>query len=301
MFSTTTITDSTGTILQRFRYSAFGQVTYLNPDFTETTTNTTDWQVFLHGEYYDTDTQWCNYGYRYYVANFGVWTNRDPLKIKSAENLYCMSKNDLNNKFEFLGLVPAASPEEAVRIGDLHIVWGVISAWEILGWKFAPRLAKHSLACGGDRTAETDEINALKTHPDFKKIFNMNLVEKYACQEGTGKYSCNETVGYTFGGKAVYSDIGSAYGHVTYYSDITVTGPTNKITVVIKFKFSDPYDFHPEKKGWMDPVSAFNRLQKNGLASIYKNSGEFEKKYTCCKKTKFLGIFGRGCKCTEIQ
>ncbi|MDR1496909.1 MAG: hypothetical protein LBS59_00635 [Puniceicoccales bacterium] len=107
MLSTTALVDTTGTVTQRLNYTAFGIPTFLSPDFT-TTTNTTDWQVLLHGEYYDLDTLWSNYGYRYYIVNNGRWTVRELLGERADINLYRYIMNNAISAFDAYGFeIPA--------------------------------------------------------------------------------------------------------------------------------------------------------------------------------------------------
>jgi RHS repeat-associated protein len=122
MFSTTAIADSDGVIQQRFRYTAFGTVSYMMPDFTDTPANPVNWQILLHGEYYDEDTKWSNYGYRVYIPILGRWINRDPIEEKDDMNLYGFCKNDSLNKSDMQGKgVPGVIGGGALIIG---IVWG---------------------------------------------------------------------------------------------------------------------------------------------------------------------------------
>jgi RHS repeat-associated protein len=104
MLSTTAIADTTGEIQQRFRYTAFGTVTNMTPDFIDIPTNPNNWQVLLHGEYYDEDTQWSNYGYRYYVANNGRWIMRELLAEPADTNLYRYTMNNATSAFDMYGL-----------------------------------------------------------------------------------------------------------------------------------------------------------------------------------------------------
>jgi RHS repeat-associated protein len=104
MFSTTAIANTTGEIQQRLRYTAFGRPTHMSPDFTPSPANPTAWQVLLHGEYYDEDTKWSNYGYRYYSAMIGRWEKRDLINERDNINLYCFVKNTPVAFFDAYGL-----------------------------------------------------------------------------------------------------------------------------------------------------------------------------------------------------
>ncbi len=125
MGSVTTIADATGAPKQRFSYSAFGQVTRLNPDFSSVTADTILWNVLFHGESYDLDTAWANYGYRYYSPILGKWLSRDPIAERGGNNLYHFTYNNAVNKSDWLGL---AAPAVAAPIYVTGIGLGALEA-----------------------------------------------------------------------------------------------------------------------------------------------------------------------------
>jgi RHS repeat-associated protein len=135
MFSTTAIADATGTVTQRLNYTAFGIPTFLTPDFT-TTTNTTDWQVLLHGEYYDTDTLWSNYGYRYHSCAIGKWITRDRIGEVEDVNLTRVAKNNLISLNDKYGLATSAIIDDGCQCGecteDDEFDWGCGERGEII-------------------------------------------------------------------------------------------------------------------------------------------------------------------------
>jgi RHS repeat-associated protein len=134
MYSTTAIASADGTIQQRFRYTAFGTPTFMGADFSPAT-NANEWQALLHGEYYDLDTVWSNYGYRYYVAILGRWGNVDPEKILDGNNLFSFVRNQIPNARDFLGLRQnwgAATQEVVISPGSLANVTKFIDCvWEL--------------------------------------------------------------------------------------------------------------------------------------------------------------------------
>ena len=92
MLSATATYDASGTVLQRYRYTAFGDVTVMDAAFNPWSgTDSVDWQVLFHGEYADDATGWYNYGYRYYLPKLGRWPSRDPIDEVGGVNLYAMS------------------------------------------------------------------------------------------------------------------------------------------------------------------------------------------------------------------
>ena len=55
-------------------------------------------------KYYDEETGWYYYGYRYYDPVTGRWPSRDPIEEQGGINLYGFVSNDGVNRWDFLGL-----------------------------------------------------------------------------------------------------------------------------------------------------------------------------------------------------
>ncbi|MEI7913056.1 MAG: RHS repeat-associated core domain-containing protein, partial [Verrucomicrobiota bacterium] len=105
MGSTTAITDIYGTVVERYRYTAFGALTVLAPGFTQRDASLYAWNVLFHGETADAPTGWYNYGYRYYDPVMGRWPSRDPIGERGGLNLYGFVRNDGVNWTDYLGLL----------------------------------------------------------------------------------------------------------------------------------------------------------------------------------------------------
>ena len=56
-------------------------------------------------KYYDEETGWYYYGYRYYGPQTGRWPSRDPINERGGINLYGFVGNDGVNRLDYLGLV----------------------------------------------------------------------------------------------------------------------------------------------------------------------------------------------------
>ena len=101
--------DATGTVVERYAYSAFGMPTFLNADFTpvEGSASALFWNFLFHAEFSDPQTGWFNYGYRYYLPELGRWPSRDAVEKASSANLYAYVDNRPLGGIDLLGLSPA--------------------------------------------------------------------------------------------------------------------------------------------------------------------------------------------------
>lgn len=55
-------------------------------------------------KYFDVEFDGDYYGFRYYIAPLGRWSNRDPIAEKGGENLYRMARNQAVSSIDLLGL-----------------------------------------------------------------------------------------------------------------------------------------------------------------------------------------------------
>ncbi len=87
-WNTVAITDAVGDVQQRFRYSAYGQLTRLNTDGSITIgLDDVLWETLYAGYRYDHTTGFYCVRYRYLHALLGEWISRDPLGY-TATSLY---------------------------------------------------------------------------------------------------------------------------------------------------------------------------------------------------------------------
>ncbi|MDR1818273.1 MAG: hypothetical protein LBR07_08955 [Puniceicoccales bacterium] len=93
MFSTTAIILSSGTVVQRFNYSAFGIPTLVDSNFSNAMLNSSNWAILFHGEEYDSDVKLSNYGIRASSPLIGRWTSSLKIKYESASNLFSEFSN----------------------------------------------------------------------------------------------------------------------------------------------------------------------------------------------------------------
>ena len=82
--------EATGTVVERFVYDAYGNVTELDPDdFTAYTGTDYDWEYTYTTRRLDDETGLMYYRHRYYDADLGQFVSRDPIGYWAGDgNLY---------------------------------------------------------------------------------------------------------------------------------------------------------------------------------------------------------------------
>jgi RHS repeat-associated protein len=90
-YNVTAVIDETGTVLERYHYTPYGEVTTLNPDFTVFSTSGYSAIGNNHlftGRERDGVTGLQLNRWRYYHAPLGRWLTRDPIEYEGGPNLY---------------------------------------------------------------------------------------------------------------------------------------------------------------------------------------------------------------------
>jgi RHS repeat-associated protein len=103
-FSPAAITNQTGAVTERYTFSAFGVESILAPDFTYRSSSECMWNFTFQGQFQDSESQFLNYGYRYYSPYCGRWLSRDPIAEKGGINLYAYVGNGPLNRIDPFGL-----------------------------------------------------------------------------------------------------------------------------------------------------------------------------------------------------
>ena len=137
-FSPAAITDESGSVTERYAFSAFGVRRILAPDFNPRSGSECAWEFAFQGQFLDTESGFLDYGFRYYSPFLGRWTCKDPLQEAGGVNLYAFAKSDSVNAVDILGLVAvvddaieldiAAGVAVGALIGEEFIRTGVGSA-----------------------------------------------------------------------------------------------------------------------------------------------------------------------------
>ena len=88
--------EATGTVVERFVYDAYGNVTELDPDdFTAYTGTDYDWEYTYTTRRLDDETGLMYYRHRYYDADLGQFVSRDPSRYPGCDaNLYRYTFNN---------------------------------------------------------------------------------------------------------------------------------------------------------------------------------------------------------------
>jgi len=92
----TTLLDTQGQVVDRYRYDAFGNETI----HSRKTTN--PWS--FSSKRVDEETGLINFGRRYYDPTLGKWLTQDPLGLKAGPNLYAYVVNNPMTKIDLYGL-----------------------------------------------------------------------------------------------------------------------------------------------------------------------------------------------------
>jgi RHS repeat-associated protein len=122
-YSPAAITDETGTVTERYAFSAFGVRQILAPDFSPRSTSECGFEFAFQGQFEDVETGYLNYGYRYYVPWLGRWTCKDPIGISGGLNLYGMVRNGAVNWVDFLGLMRCCFPTGKKRNAKVESIY----------------------------------------------------------------------------------------------------------------------------------------------------------------------------------
>jgi RHS repeat-associated protein len=104
-FSPAAITDETGAVTERYRFSAFGVRSLLAPDFTSRSASECDFTFAFQGQFLDRESGFLNYGYRYYSPSSGRWLSKDPIQEEGGLNIYTFTENSPLNSTDLFGLV----------------------------------------------------------------------------------------------------------------------------------------------------------------------------------------------------
>jgi RHS repeat-associated protein len=116
-FNPTATINTSGAILERYGYNAYGQPRYLTASFGGQTGSNYGWET-LYGAYRaDGETGLYQVRNRYLHSSLGGWISRDPLGTTAGLNLYEYGHNTPVNTYDSDGLNPAVACAAAVGLG----------------------------------------------------------------------------------------------------------------------------------------------------------------------------------------
>lgn len=82
------LVNSSGTVLERYNYTPYGEVTFLNSSFATISSSTIDNTHLYTGRERDPETGLQLNRHRYYASHLGRWLTWDPIGYLSSANLY---------------------------------------------------------------------------------------------------------------------------------------------------------------------------------------------------------------------
>ena len=108
--------DAAGVSAAHYEYDAFGNTV------ASSGTKQSDFAHRFSTKFFDSESGFYYYGYRYYDPVTGRWPSRDPIEERGGTNLYGFNGNDALSRWDYLG--QEVSPSAGGRLG----LWG-IAAW----------------------------------------------------------------------------------------------------------------------------------------------------------------------------
>ena len=125
------IASTTGTCLERYNYTAYGEPNCLTPTFADRASTDYDWDILYTGRQYDSETGLYQYRNRYYHPQLGRFINRDPMLL--GVNLYCYCCNAPLLQTDPSGLKPLNNEkrEELLKCAEKELVKNGVSCEEM--------------------------------------------------------------------------------------------------------------------------------------------------------------------------
>ncbi|MFM7213877.1 MAG: RHS repeat-associated core domain-containing protein [Verrucomicrobiota bacterium] len=101
----TAVISTAGAVQERYGYTGFGTVRYLNASF-GTGSNSYDWETLFASYRYDTGSGLYQVRYRYYHTGLGRWASRDLVEYEYITQSYDYVLNNALNLIDSMGLAP---------------------------------------------------------------------------------------------------------------------------------------------------------------------------------------------------
>jgi RHS repeat-associated protein len=110
-------------VQERYRYTAYGVVTFLNADFTTKNASDFDWETLYAGYRWDAESGLYQVRWRYLNPGLGVWMTRDPLGHLDGLSRYpFVLSNPITNMDASGALtITATSANLKVKCGDTAV------------------------------------------------------------------------------------------------------------------------------------------------------------------------------------
>src|SRR5207302_439405 len=106
-FNTTAVVNTSGTVLERYAYDAYGFSRVMDANFGSRANSSYAWETRYAAYHWDSETGLYQVRNRFLHPKLGRWISRDPIEYRAGINLYCYVQNNPQNVIDATGL---ASP-----------------------------------------------------------------------------------------------------------------------------------------------------------------------------------------------
>ncbi len=108
-FQPTAVTNTSGVVLERYGYEAFGTSRVMDASFGTQTASSYDWETRFGAYRWDGETGLYQVRNRYLHPGLGRWMTRDPIEYSDGLNLFDYCHNRPTNEIDALGLAAACA------------------------------------------------------------------------------------------------------------------------------------------------------------------------------------------------
>ena len=119
--SVVALANDNGKVVERFRYSAYGQPTSLSATYQAIDSSVSGYKLLFTGREWLGAIGLNEHRNRYYIAISGRWLSRDPAKFLGGKNLYAYVDNSSINLCDPSGLGPCSAEEAAMRAANSNV------------------------------------------------------------------------------------------------------------------------------------------------------------------------------------
>jgi RHS repeat-associated protein len=285
-YSVTAVTTSTGSIAERYAYSAYGQPTILDPSGVTLPTSNFSIHTSYTGREWDATLGLHHFRARWMSPNAGRFLQRDPVGWFGGYNSYGYCVSSVMNRVDPEGEAPI---DPGIASQCRRVLQGVIAAWSLAGNKCAADLLAASLRRRPD-PCPTSCADALNRN-------GFGFVTDCLASRMSFSASCGKSTSTDFelsgehyfginwmhkGAGGTEGDLGYAFGHFSWRakgrcrSDCgnASNGCCCHCTASCGFDIQvgpDTYNFDPKKYSAVipHPIACIHYLQENGDAKVF--------------------------------
>jgi RHS repeat-associated protein len=166
--------DSSVAVLERYGYSAFGDVRFMTAAYTSKSASDHAWDLLYKAQFLDIETGFYNYGYRYLSPMLGRWLSRDPIGEEGGVNLYGFVENNGLNGTDLLGLAEAIAAGGAIAESAV----GRVALGAVAGWATFAALAAGNIYLAVELRRTNEEVDNI-----FSELDKSNELANQMAQE----------------------------------------------------------------------------------------------------------------------